>query len=95
LALFDAIRVCGLLALALVSLLPAQPRPRWHGRKLPQYSLTIPARGGPDAGKWKLSDTGSRTIRLPYGHYKVAAGASLWSGTRSCPGPLRGPGGAM
>jgi len=92
LALFDSIRVCGLLAVALVSLLPAQSRLRpaagevefhvinWHGRKLPQYSLTITARGGPDAREWKLSDTGPRTIRLPYGHYKVAAGASLHDG---------------
>ena len=46
----------------------------WHGRKLPQYSLTITARGGPDAREWKLSDTGPRTIRLPYGNYKAVAG---------------------
>lgn len=85
--MYSAIRVRGLLAVALVSLLAAQPRlgagevelhvVNWHGRKLPQYSLTITARGGPGARQWKLSGAGPQTIQLPYGEYKVAAGASL------------------
>jgi hypothetical protein len=76
-----------LFAVALVPWLAAQPRPaagevefqvvNWHGRRLPQYSLTITARGGPGAREWKLSGAGPQTIRLPYGQYKAVAGASL------------------